>query len=712
MPGGPRVSDEAVNRNRNTSLSRYYRNHDQARKVQHAYKERRFEERPFIGWDSEGYDYFICAPNGEIIVGPQRTMLFGCSVPERYITGIDLGSKDMFDMLLRVEAEFPDAFHVGFSFEYDINQMLKDLPWRMLAVLKLTGKVRWNGYRIKHVPHKLITISKGGITATVYDSFGFFHCKYETALKKYRIGSPEQLRIIHEGKSQRGRFTYADLPEVTRYWQTEIGLFPALMDCVRDAAYGGGYRISSWHGPGALAAYGLRYNGVRKYMSRKTPWYVKRAVRCAYAGGRFQAWQCGWYEGDVYTLDKNSAYVQAISLLPNLAKGSWRKINAANINGPADIARFGLYHIRFDARNPERSRWRRDAGVPDRPQPLFHRDKNGRLTWPDFVDGWFWSPEAKLVAGSPYSRFVEGYVFRDDGTYPFKWVNDSYDLRVHLQGGGPDSATYNPAEKAYKWALAAMYGAFARRVGWDRRNKRPPRSHELCWAGFITSHCRAAIFDVASWAASKGALISVDTDGVTGTVPFPEDIVPEGFGTGLGQWKQDHYSAILFWQNGIYWLRDVNDHNTWREAKSRGVPKGVISIQDAMGALEQASFIPPYRPATIKTVKTRYIGYRQALNSQFKRWRVWVREPNELMFGGAGKGAHLPPFCRKCKTPSWEGMHTITHIPPKDPESHEHKLPWLQDDPDDTALGEFDLGSDIFANSLEIFDDRDLEDRL
>lgn len=697
----PRTSYAAIERDRVESKARYHRNRDQIRKNQNEYKKEKYEERPFIGWDSEGYDYFIAGTDG-IEVGPQRTMLFGCSIPDRYITGIALSTKEMLDLILQVENEFPDAFHVGFSFEYDINQILRDLPWRMLAVLKITGKVRWNGYRISHVPHKIFTVSKDGVAATIYDVFGYFHCKYTTALSKYNVGSERDNEIISRGKAKRGKFTYADLAEVTEYWAVEISLLPPLMENIRVAAYGGGFRIGAWHGPGALASYALRYNGVRKFMSQNVPPYARSAIRSAYAGGRFQAWKCGLYEGDVYTLDKNSAYVQAISILPRLDNGKWSRRDPRSIKGPSDISRFGLYHIVFDVHDRAYAKDAHRRGISEPPYPLFHRDQNGRLTWPSRVDGWYWSPEARLVAGNSGAKFLEAIEYQDDGSYPFRWVDDSYSTRLHLQEMG------NPAEKAYKWALAAIYGSFARRVGWDRKSRTAPRSHELAWAGFITSHCRAAIYDVAAYAYSKGGLISVDTDGVTATVPFREDITPEGFGSGLGEWKQDHYTAILYWQNGIYWLRD--DDGNWSEAKSRGIPKGAISIKDAFDALGAASFTVPYKPARIVTQKTRYVGYRQALNQQHRHWRVWSTSPNYITFGGTGKGTHIPPLCRLCRTGIGD-LHTIRHLPPRDMVSTEHKLPWLEDE-QAAEFGEIQLGSDIFATEDEIFYDGDLDDRL
>lgn len=716
----PRTSQGAISRDREKSRERYRKyNHERQKERQKEDRARRYEERPFIGWDSEGYDYFICDSSGEINKGPQRTMLFGCSIPGEYIAGIELSTREMLALILRVESLFPDSFHVGYSFEYDINQILRDLPWRFLAILKETGKCKWEGYRIEHVPHKIFTVSRDGVSATIFDVFGYFHSKYTTALRKYNVGDKETLDRISAGKQRRGHFTWNDIEEVTEYWKAEISLLPVLMDHVRDAAYGGGFRIGSWHGPGSLATYALRHHGIRDCMSRKVPETVREAIRAAYCGGRFQAWQCGWYDGPVYTLDKNSAYVQAIAELPDLAKGKWVRVDVSDIKSRDDIASFGLYLIHFDASTKGESKRLRTAGYPTRPYPLFHRSKNGMLSWPERALGWYWSPEARLVAGSPHAEFIEAYIFVHDNSKPFHWVKDAYHARLVLQKRG------DPAEKAFKWSLAAMYGAFARRVGWDRKNRLPPRSHELAWAGYITSHCRAAIYDVAAYAYSKGGLISVDTDGVTASVPFPEDLVPEGMGEELGQWKQDSYSGILFWQNGIYWLK-VDDcrqkecpnfkgdakacDHVWHEAKSRGIPKGVIPISAAEDSLANGNFTPPFRPASITINKTKYVGYRAALGSKrFGEWRHWITEPNTIVFGGQGKGAHFPPFCITCRTGQTR-MHTVTHLPPKELESYPHKLPWLEPIPDDIMMGE--LGSDIFATDSEIFRDSELEDRL
>jgi hypothetical protein len=693
-----RVSEAAIQHNRESSLARYHQNADQVKKAQKYHRDEKFRYREFIAWDGEGYNAWVLHDNDGY--GPRglldghwehRYMLFGASTGD-CITSSNLSTSECLELIVDVKRQYPDAYHIGFSFEYDVNMILRDLPWRMLAILKECGKCRYldrrtgKRYRIQHVPHKWLRVSCEGISATIYDGFGFFHSKYTTALKKYGFGDDPRFEHITTGKSKRGHFAYADLAEVKAYWRDEISLYPPLMDKIRDAVYNGGYHISEWHGPGALAAYLLREVGASKWHSKKLPAEVKSAIRHAYAGGRFTGALCGLYLGDVYTADRNSAYIYACSYLPRMDAGRWVRQNSGDIDRE-NLQHFGLYHIEFDA-GQETTNTAHARGVPEPPYPLFHRSANGVLRWPRKCNGWYWTPEVQLVACHSGTRFLEAWVYDDDGTRPFRFVNDAYARRLELQREG------NPAEKAYKWALAAMYGAFARRVGWNRETRKAPPSHELAWAGYITSHCRAAVSDLGMVQWMKGnarGLITIDTDGVCSTVPFDEKDLPGGIGEELGQWKLEHWTGILQWQNGIYWLRD--EDGNWTDPKSRGVPKGSIPFDVALKAYESMDFGKrPFVHPVLSVVRTHFIGYRQALQHQFTRWRKWITEPVYIMMGGnpSGKAFHFFAYCYACKwanrgrhIPSDDvrGMHTITNTAPDKESSHPHTLPWLEDQP-------------------------------
>ena len=626
------------------------------------------ESRPFIGWDGEGYDAYSVNSLGET-EAEHRYMLFGSSTGH-YVSSINLSTLECLDLMMYVRQENPGAFHVGFSFEYDVNMILKDLPSRYMAMLTDAGKVKWKGYTIKHVPHKKFQVTRNGVTITIYDVFGFFHTSYLRALAKFSIGNHEEIARISKGKSGRGLFTWSEIKEVIDYWRYEISLLPPLMDEIRKACYDAGFYITEWHGPGALAAFVLRKNGVHSWHGKNVPKSVQIARRLAYAGGRFQDWKAGYYDQTVHTADINSAYAYAVAQLPRLDKGFWRRIEVQSIHSARDIPAFGLFYIRYDAR--EMATRARTDGIPF---PLFHRDTNGMLTWPPAVENWYWSPEAKTVAGSKYAEFIEGWEFVSDNSRPFRdLIYGAYSRRVQLQHDG------NYAERAYKWFLASIYGQFAQRVGWDRNHRKAPRSHCLEWAGFITSFCRAWVYMAAADISKKGALISIDTDGVTSTVPFDNAKLPMGVGEELGQWKLESFSGILHWQNGIYWLRSMDGE--WKDPKTRGIPRGSVGYECANNALR--STMVGWRidaKTAISLTRNRFIGYRQSISGNWNNWRKWKRESVAVQFGGNGKGRHVPDMCARCRgvSPAYMNarMHTIIHLWPDKIESQPHKLPWL-----------------------------------
>lgn len=692
---GERVSPEAVARDREASRLRAAarrRNRTQEEHERHLEERRLYEaknadhineqlrkryeefnaariDRPFIGWDGEGYSNYV----GYVDKPPERKhhyMLFGCSAfPDDPLVGVDLHTEACLDYLLFVERKYPDAFHVGFAFDYDVNMILCDLESRHLRHLADYGVVHWHGYRIAYIPGKMFRVSKGRaedrVTITVDDTFGFFHSKYTTSLLKFNVANKEELAHIMEGKDKRSDFTYLDAEYVKRYWQDEISYFPPLMNRVREACYDAGLNVYRWYGPGVLASYILRKHSVTKLMSQDAPKEVKIATQYAFAAGRFQTWRCGLYHHRIYTADINSAYIYACSLLPRLDNGRWIRSNPVD---RGNIAPFGLYHIAYDD-GPEKTNDNHKRGAFEEIYPLFHRDKRG-LYWPARTEGWYWSPEAKLVANDPSARFLEAWIYDGDGTSPFEWVHSEFDKRLDLQHQG------NAAEKTLKWALAAIYGAFARRVGWDRKKRQPPKSHQLEWAGFITSWCRAEMYRVAYECWRRGGLISIDTDGVTSTVPFDPAWLERGEGEKLGQWKLVDYAGILSWQSGFYWLLD--DDGKWSTVKTRGMKRGSVEIDQALTAYEKMA---PNGIARFTKVQTKFVGFKEALKRRngMAAWRQWTERPMDSVMGKGSTNLHVAMWCIKCRKPDIDMMHVVTHLWPDTVMSEPHPLPWLEE---------------------------------
>jgi hypothetical protein len=617
----------------------------------------------FVFWDGEecrnaGYCLFGCSVDGR-----QPEPMVG-NAPPTYLQSPYLRTTDMLDLLLSVASANPGASHVWFNGDYDVNQILRELPWSALISLKHKGKVNWRGYLLEHIPGKIFKVSKDGVYVRIDDCFSFFRCRFDKALDKWQIGSGALRSEISEGKDKRDRFYYSDIDYIRHYWSWEVRLGCHLMEKIKSIAHGAGYKVQNWHGPGALAAYSLKNHGVTSLMNQ-SPAPVLSAALSAYAGGWFERFKMGRYQGHVYTYDINSAYVYAMSLLPGLASGTWRHVFIRNADQAAELARepgsrFALFHYE----------WRADingylAACRGVPFPLFHRETDGSIRRPIRSSGWVWGPEATELSAIPYAKLTEAWIYEHDiNERPFAWVSEDYERRLHLQAIG------DPSEKILKWALASYYGRVAQRSGWDQKTNSAPPFHQIEWAGWITSYCRAMIYRAAMESARKDGLVSIDTDGILSTVPIPEP--SEGFGNGLGQWKEEHFDEVIYLQNGVYWLRKGE---LWEEPKLRGIPKSRIHDPGmALRALESGE--------PISFARRGFTGYRQAMQGNRSEWRVWGDHPVSVNFLDCGSRVHVARLCRSCRggvQGFGDGLHDLAPMPGKQVVSESHRLPWLED---------------------------------
>lgn len=618
----------------------------------------------FIFWDGEetkdaGYCLFGCSIGGD---KPDAST----TVQHPY-----LHTGEMLELLLDVASSNPGKHSVAFAFDYDVNQILCDLGWRDLIRLNALGKVEWEGYVITHIPHKTFSVShkETGRSCRVDDVFSFFRMRYDKALAKYETGDVCTRCKIMLGKECRDDFWYRDIDYIKFYWSLECQTGCQLMQNVKTMASNAGIRVTNWYGPGAFAAYSLNQNKTTKFMAQEVgdggnavPLNVRIAAIIAYAGGWFERFKMGVHDGPVYTYDINSAYVYAMSLLPDLHAGKWTHYTAeqTDLGELARQCRFGLFHTKW---KPSSDLYIRSSyGLP---LPLFHRDGDGRICRPALpTDLWLWNPEAANCSATPFAEFTEAWVLEDDGQYPFDWVSAMYNKRHALKAGG------DPSEKILKMTMASYYGRLAQRTGWDERNDKAPKFHQLEWAGWITSKCRSMIYQAAFRSAIQDSLISVDTDGIISTAPISTPETPVG--TGLGEWEADEYTGVVYLQNGVYWLRGMDGN--WNDPKLRGIPARKLSVEQGIEALRQ--------DGKLTLERRTFTGYGAALHSNNRRgWRVWENQSITIDACNAGGRIHIRDACRLCSGADSvdlsTGLHDLVLVPHENGFSKAHQLPWL-----------------------------------
>lgn len=640
---------------------------------------RRMEDREFIAWDGEGWTEHVCGNADNCINQSGKCKhhyyLFGCSSGE-YITADSLCTADCFDVMLDSRRNHPNAIHVAFSFKYDIDMILRDIPPAGMRYLMKHNRMKWKGYLIEVLPGKWFQVTRDELTCRIYDLFSFFACSFVKALEKWNVGTEAELSEIAKVKSERSTFNLDNLEsEVIPYWQSELRLLASLAERLRDILYSAGIRPAMWHGPGAVANFLFKSRKTQLTMPEydSIPEGVKDAGQFAYAGGRFEAFRIGYYDGPVYSADINSAYPYAMSMLPNMATGVW--IHGTSLPGMQELEEFrvGMFHVRYRYNNE----WRRNLiydGFPGVAHYRYHG--SGTVHFRDRNPGvWVHLPEMRILLEQyrlgMFASFevVESWIYMDDGTYPFDWVKEIYEQRREWKAQG------NPAQLAAKLGINSLYGKLAQRVG-GRTGK--PRWHNLEMAGHITSTCRAMLYE-ASWRQHRD-VIAFQTDGIYSTQPL--DFVPNGEGAELGQWEKEEYSAMLHLQSGVYWLRGMD--GIWKRPKSRGVPQQHMSFDKAMESLKSQT------PLIVEQTQFIRFGLANMRRAGLRNWRTWQINEKEFSFGGAGIGdpgkrIHVKPSCKECVQGYGfdESLHTLMLSPKGYPrrngkilESAAHHLPW------------------------------------
>lgn len=641
--------------------------------------QRRGVDREFIAWDGEGWTDHVCADSSRCENHSGKCKhhyyLFGSS-DGAYVSGESLSTVQCLDLLVSAKARNPDALHVSFSFKYDIDMILGDVHPAAMRYLMKNNKMKWRGYWLEVLPGKWFQVSKDGIGIRVYDLFSFFASSFVTALRKWNVGTPQQVERIASTKAERSGFTLESLEEqVIPYWREELELLAALAEQLREVLYSAGIKPSMWHGPGAVANFLFKHYKAGMCMPdyNSIPEGVKDASQFAYAGGRFEAFRIGFYDGPIFSADINSAYPYAMSLLPDMASGVW--IYSRSFSGLSELEdiRVGLFHVRYRYRDE----WRRAIaydGFPGAAHYRYHTSNTVHYRHEN-PGVWIHLPEFRNLLdqfqAGMFREFevVESWIYLDDGSYPFSWVAEIYEQRKRWKAEG------NAAQLAAKVGLSSLYGKLAQRIG-GKESK--PTWHNLEMAGHITSHCRAMLY-AASWR-QHSSLVAYQTDGIYSTTPMAS--LPNGAGDQLGQWETVQYSGMLHLQSGVYWLRDMEGN--WLRPKSRGVPQQHMDFEKAFEALRAGT------PLTV--VQTQFIrfGFANMRRSGMKNWRTWQINEKEFSFGGegmgsAGKRIHIPESCKECVQGYGydEALHTLMLSPKGFPwrnghklESAAHYLPW------------------------------------
>lgn len=614
---------------------------------------------PFIGWDGEGMD----------LEGVHRYTLLANSLGHYVSNQQGLTTYQCLDFLTTPEtlAATGEGINVMFSGSYDANMILGDLSWQQVSLLCKHGEIRWQNFRVKYRPGRYFKVyrlgepyyreptklKKGGWNVTsrcvLFDVWGFFQHSFVAALKEWGVGDPDLIEQIDAMKKRRGTFTEQQESEVLGYCLSECEMLVELATKLRAMCLRVGYVPRSWTGPGALGAAAFDKHKIRSYGNRELAegWGpIADASRHAYFGGRIEPIQYGRYIGKVYAHDLVSAYPAGMVNLPCLTHGEWTQ---------EDPSPFGVYHLTSRAKVD-------DMRVV---QPLPHRTNDGRVLFPGVTEGWYWTPEHDVASIGADVDISEAWFWHQQCEHqPFSFVEGLFNARRDMKERG------DPAQLSLKLVLNSFYGKLCQRLGGE---KGVPPYHQLEWAGFITSQCRAAVYELAM--RNPSAVISFETDGVYATTPLTDN----GDGS-LGSWEVTEYDEIVYVTSGLYWLRKGDKWVT----KFRGLDRGSLSLHDVLLAWQ-------FGEEFVSASRTRFRGMFTSVPTpeRWVQWCQWVTEnpPPQVRVYPKGKRMAFTDA-----DPS-KGLQPTLAVPAKQLHSSPHRVPW-------------------FNGSYETGEMRDMEDRM
>lgn len=576
--------------------------------------------------------------------------------------------------------------NVIYGGSYDFNCWLADCDEDTVRAIyrsSYTSKpIYFAGFGIRWIKGKSFEITHQDKTVTINDVISFFQRPFVQACDEY-LGEYAGRQILVDMKAKRGNFTYAEITEITSYNDLELKLLVELVTELRQRLNKVGLRPRRWNSPGAIASALFVREGVKKHRNENLPQEVRRAARFAYAGGRFEMLKYGSVKTCVYEYDINSAYPRALLEVPSLVGGSWVHHDKTQITD----AHFSLYRVRYTGTDPSI------------PGPLFHRGENGTISYPLNVTNWIWTPEYETlkeycsqIAGAKFT-VLEQYEYVEPRTdaapiRPFAFILALYNLRKQLKELG------DGAHVGIKLALNSIYGKLAQQVGWRPASGdfplRVPTYHQLEWAGYVTSWCRANVLRAAL--TNISAIIAFETDAVFSDAPLFIDESKD-----LGGFERTDFNSLTYVQSGHYYGTERKPSGELKEIiKCRGIDKGFISRK----RVEKLLSLPePQR--TLSAELTRFYGVGIAIaRGLSKYWRKWITEPKLLQLRPTGKRLHGNCGVSGCTVdgPLQMGVWHSTYCPTNGGVSSEYPVEWENPNPAMTELSEMRESENYYAD--------------
>lgn len=240
----------------------------------------------------------------------------------------DISFESVANFLLRYEGHLI-FFH---NLQYDAECILKLLPETCLKQYMKTRDLKFehNGYVIRYIPKKRLTISKGRHSVSCYDIAQFYDNKSLAAAYNEHIGKPLPDWYLAM-KDNRKDFTIRHFQRhkkvIRLYCIQDCKLTEELaLNWISTFYKQFGFTVNKWISSGYLAEKVLINQGIKMPFFNDIPYGVQELAWLAFCGGRFELLIKGFL-GECWLYDINSASICSFknSRLNMWQVGQWQE---------------------------------------------------------------------------------------------------------------------------------------------------------------------------------------------------------------------------------------------------------------------------------------------------------------------------------------------------------------------------------------------------
>lgn len=400
----------------------------------------------------------------------------------------------------------------------DFEQLTFDRFVNRLSLKDLT-EIQYNGYNIRLINGKLLTISKKGTRFILYDVYGFFRKPLYDVVK---IWLQKDIKLLDTTSSA----SNAKFSVILNRSNAETKYIEKLTTVLNESLVENGINLSRYHGVTTISSWLLSKTKAKKefhsYKHRtQLGGNLYKAVMQAYYGGRTEQFKIGTFKDGVNVFDINSAYAYAVLSLPVLTS---LPIPVSEYHPEYP---FAIWFCHYDFT-------KLDSYFGFLP----NRDAGNSVKYKQRGKGFFWSPEINYIVQN-YPDCIEvlhGYYIPYHKAHFTKGVRELYKLRIKLQ------ELSHPLEKIIKLALSAIYGKFCQ--------QQKGYYYNMMYAGYITSLTRMKLLEATKNNEEKTICFLTDAIHTTsGTVNGTCSKI-------IGDYKHNTYSKGVYLDNGVYRLYD------------------------------------------------------------------------------------------------------------------------------------------------------------